>query len=95
MTIFAYLFSALSTYVLFRGPTKNVYAHLTPALHIAVLGGIFYSIFAIYGAEMRTLLYVGVGFTIGIPFYLWGRRDATRTQRINLPPCTSMGNSSI
>lgn len=76
MTIFAYLFSALSTYVLFRGSNKNIYAHLTPTLHIAILGGALYSIFAIYGAEIRTLLYVGVGFIIGIPIYLWGRRDA-------------------
>ena len=78
MTIFAYLFSSISTYVLFGGPTKNPYAKLTPALHITVLGGALYSIFAIYGAEMRTLLYVGVGFIIGIPFYLWGRRDAAK-----------------
>lgn len=78
MTIFAYLFSSLSTYVLFRGPTKNAYAKLTPALHIAVLGGIVYSLFAIYGAEMRTLLYVGVGFLIGVPTYLRGRRDAKK-----------------
>jgi len=38
MTIFAYLLSSLSTYVLFRGPTKNVYAKLTPALHVAIFG---------------------------------------------------------
>ena len=78
MTIFAYLFSSLSTYVLFRGVPKNPYAKLTPALHIALLGGALYSIFAIYGAEMVTLLYVGVGFAVGIPFYLWGRRDAAK-----------------
>lgn len=78
MTIFAYLFSALSTYVLFQGPTKNAYAKLTPALHIAVLGGALYSLFAIYGAEMRTLMCVGIGFLIGIPIYLWGRRDAAK-----------------
>jgi APA family basic amino acid/polyamine antiporter len=78
MTIFAYLFSSLSTYVLFRGVPKNPYAKLTPALHIALLGGALYSVFAIYGAEMVTLLYVGVGFIVGIPFYLWGRRDAVQ-----------------
>jgi len=79
MTIFAYLLSSLSTYVLFRGSTKNVYATLTPALHIAVFGGVLYSLFAIYGAEMRTLMYVAVGFLIGIPMFLWGRRDAAKT----------------
>lgn len=78
MTIFAYLFSALSTYVLFRGPKKNAYAQLTPALLIAILGGILYSLLAIYGAEIRTLIYVGIGFIIGIPIYLWGRRDAAK-----------------
>jgi APA family basic amino acid/polyamine antiporter len=78
MTIFAYLFSALSTYVLFRGPTKNIYAKLTLPLHIAVLGGALYAVFAIYGAELRTLLYVAAGFILGIPIYLWSRRDAAK-----------------
>jgi APA family basic amino acid/polyamine antiporter len=76
MTIFAYLFSILSTYVLFRGSPKNRYAKLTPTLHIAILGGTLYSLLAIYGAEARTLLCVGIGFIIGIPFYLWSRREA-------------------
>jgi basic amino acid/polyamine antiporter, APA family len=78
MTIFAYLFSSVSTYVLFRGSKNNSYARITPALHIAILGGALYSLFAIYGAEMHTLLYVGVGFMVGIPFYLWGRLDAAK-----------------
>jgi len=78
MTIFAYLFSVLSTYALFRSSTNNPYAKFTPALHIASVGGALYAVFAIYGAEMRTLRYVAVGYIIGIPIYLWGRRDAAQ-----------------
>lgn len=77
MTIFSYLFSVLSTYFLFRNPTANPYAKLTPTLHMASLGGAFYALFAIYGAEFRTLIYVALGFLIGIPIYLWGRRNAS------------------
>lgn len=73
MTIFAYLFSSLSTYILFRGNAHNLYARLTPGLHIAIWGGILYSLFAIYGAEIRTIFYVGIGFAVGIPVFLWAR----------------------
>ena len=78
MTIFAYLLSSLSTYILFRDQTNNVYAKLNPTLHVAIWGGILYALFAIYGAELRTLVYVGIGFLIGIPAYLKGQCDARK-----------------
>ncbi|MBM3468441.1 MAG: amino acid permease [Alphaproteobacteria bacterium] len=78
MTIFAYLFSALSTYKLFNNSSKNKYAKLTLGLHIAILGGILYSLFAIYGADKQTLIYVGIGFLLGIPVYTWGQKDAQK-----------------
>ena len=78
MTIFAYLFSILSVYALFRGPTKNLHAKLTWPLHIAALGGILYAVLAVYGAGTRTLIYVGIGFIAGIPIYGWGRKEAAK-----------------
>lgn len=82
MTLFAYLFAALSAFLILRrqriqGTTQTI----SRAFSIAVFIGCFYALWAIVGSGIGILKWVVIGYILGIPLYILTKHQQ-KTQAI-------------
>jgi hypothetical protein len=76
MTLFAYLISSLAALFLLRGQKSTQGTKvLTPGFRLVCLLAIAYSFWAIGGAGLKVLIFCALGYSIGIPLYLYVRRQ--------------------